>query len=83
MKRTAFDIPVAIFQKPKKSAISWPHDCMNLEILRFGSIKAAPRAKANIRIPLERNLSFITLLPMKISGEEFRTFSFPDEPLLL
>jgi hypothetical protein len=32
---------------------------MNPEILRFGRINAAPNAKATIRIPLERNLSFM------------------------
>src|SRR5688500_10608290 len=38
---------------------------MNPEILRFGRINAAARTKATSTMPLERNLSFIALLPCK------------------
>src|SRR6476620_3440219 len=47
---------------------------MTLEILRFGSIKAAASNKATTIIPLERSLSFMILLPVKSVVRNFRNF---------
>ena len=47
-------------QLPKRWAINSPHICMNPETLRLGSTKAAPSTNTKIRMPLDKNLSFIT-----------------------
>src|SRR6476469_2078709 len=61
--------------------MNWPHICMNPEILRLGRIKAAPKTKTKITIPLDKNLSFIKP-PLKLTGEVLPPLSFLYEPSL-
>lgn len=62
---------MAILQYPKTSEMNCPHVVTSPEIVRLGSIRAAPNTKTRIRMVLDVNLSFITLLTERLAVRFF------------